>query len=63
MENKDCRDCKHSFYEDLDGELCCRLNDNHIIWGVLDDDFEDEIHCQYDYSYPTTCENFEKMER
>ncbi len=56
---KDCRDCKHSFYEDLDSELCCRLQSNRIIFGVLDKDFDEEIPCAYDYSYPNICENFE----
>lgn len=56
---KDCRNCKYSFYEDLDNNLCCRLKNNQILWGILDDDFEDDIPCCCDYSYPNVCENFE----
>ena len=63
---KDCRNCKHSFYEDLDNNLCCRLKDNRILEGVLDDDSNDEsddgLHFSYEYSYPNTCEKFESEE-
>lgn len=61
---KDCIDCKHSFYEDLDYNLCCSLKNNRILKGVLDEEIEDDIPCIYDYSYPNVCENFEeeKME-
>lgn len=55
---KDCIDCKHSFYEDLDNNLCCELKNNQILKGVLDDDFDDDIPCLYDYSYPNICENY-----
>lgn len=60
---KDCIDCKHSFYEDLDNNLCCELKNNQILKGILDDEqFDDGIHCVYDYSYPNVCEHFELME-
>lgn len=71
-DNKDCMNCKHSFYEDLDYNLCCRLKDNHILQGVLqgvlndesddgfdDDGFDDGLHFSYEYIYPYTCENYE----
>ncbi len=65
-ETKDCMYCKHSFYEDLDYNLCCRLKDNHILQGVVDDDpddgFDDSLHFSYEYSYPNTCEHFELKE-
>ena len=59
---KDCMDCKHSFYEDLDYNLCCKLKNNQILRGVLDEEFEDSIPCSYDYTYPNVCENFEPEE-
>ena len=60
---KDCIECKHSFYEDLDSNLCCRLKNNQILKGVLDDEqFDDNIPCAYDYNYPNICKHFELME-
>lgn len=29
-ERKDCLDCKHSYCEDLYGELCCKLRNRNI---------------------------------
>lgn len=56
---KDCIDCKYSFYEDLDNNLCCKLKNNQILKGVLDEEVENCIPCVYDYNYPNICENFE----
>jgi len=56
---KDCIDCKHSFYEDLDNNLCCKLKNNQILKGVLDEEVKYCIPCIYDYNYPNVCENFE----
>lgn len=58
---KDCRDCKHSFYEDLDSNLCCELKNNQILKGILADEFKYCIPYAYDYNYPTECKNFESM--
>ena len=62
-DNKDCMYCKHSFYEDLDNNLCCRLHDNEILEGVLGEDSDDEsdngLHFSYEYIHPYTCENYE----
>ena len=58
---KDCMDCKYSFVEDLDFNLCCELKNNEILKGVLDDDFDDDIPYMYDYTYPHICENFESI--
>lgn len=63
---KDRRNCKHSFYEDLDNMLCCGLKDNEILEGVLGEDSDDEsddgLHFSYEYIYPYTCENYESEE-
>lgn len=61
-DNKDCMYCKHSFYEDLDYNLCCKLKDNQILKGVLDEESEDCLHCIWEYSYPNVCEKFELEE-
>lgn len=66
-DTKDCVNCKHSFYEDLDDNLCCRLKDNRILHGVLDpefeeDGFDDGLHFSYEYIYPNVCENYEPEE-
>ncbi len=60
MEDKDCLYCKHSYFEDLDNELCCRLT-HEILRGIPNEDAS-EFPMWYEVTHPA-CEKFEQNER
>ena len=56
MEDKECLYCKHSYFEDLDIELCCRLT-HEILRGIPNEDAS-EFPMWYEVTHPA-CEKFE----